>query len=69
MINHQQTRQDWHVNSVVKVGWLTLRIVSIVLTPRDGRPDVYILESIDGAKRYRFTPHYGIERINEEHQP
>lgn len=58
-----RTRQDWTIGAVVKVGFLSLRVVGARATPGDYRPDVYELESLDGSKRYEFTPHHGLERI------
>ena len=55
--------QRWEVGATVKVGFLSLEITGIELTPGDGRPDRYILQHANG-KRYTFTPHYGLERID-----
>lgn len=43
----KHTRQNWSVGSVVK----------------DGLPDIYTLESLDGAKMYQFIPHNGLVRL------
>ena len=56
------TNQDWSVGSVVRVGFLSLRVVASEATPGDYRPDRYILESAKGV-RYSFTPHFGLERL------
>jgi hypothetical protein len=55
------TKQDWSVGSTVKVGFLHLTVVEFVPTPGDGMPDAYRLQGSKG-RRYRFTPHYGLER-------
>lgn len=60
MINH--TRQNWSAGSVVKVGFLTLRVLGVEAV-KDGLPDIYTLESLDGAKRYEFIPHNGLSRV------
>lgn len=57
-----KSKQDWSVGKIVKVGFLTLIITDIVLTPRDGMPDIYRLTSLDGTRKYEFTPHIGLER-------
>jgi len=62
MINN--SKQNWEIGKTVKVGFLSLKITGIILTPGDFRPDIYELENAKGDKRYNFTPHYGIERIN-----
>jgi hypothetical protein len=59
-----KTKQNWSVGATVKVGFLSLRVTSIELTPGDYMPDAYHLESLDGNKTYRFVPHNGIERTN-----
>ena len=58
-----KTKQNWEVGSTVKVGFLILRVTAHIPTPGDGYPDIYALESLDGQKRYQFTPHYGLERM------
>lgn len=58
----QRSKQDWSVGKTVKVGFLTLTVVSIELTPGDGKPDAYHLQDSKG-RRYVFTPHNGLERI------
>jgi hypothetical protein len=57
------THQNWSPGSVVRVGFLRLRVLAIIPTPGDYRPDVYALESLDGRAFYRFTPHHGITRV------
>lgn len=59
-----KTRQNWSVGSLVRVGFLSLRVIAVVRTPGDFRPDQYGLESLDGRKWYRFTPHNGIARVD-----
>mgnify|MGYP005826085779 CR=1 len=58
------TRQDWTPGKVVKVGFLSLRVLS-ARAEYDGMPDIYTLESLNGAKRYEFIPHNGLTRIWE----
>lgn len=60
-----RTRQDWTIGSTVKVGFLRLRVLGTIATPGNYRPDEYALESLDGTAFYRFTPHYGIARVND----
>jgi hypothetical protein len=57
-----RTKQTWAVGAVVKVGFLSLRILD-VRAVKDGMPDIYTLESLDGLKRYEFIPHNGLTRI------
>ena len=56
------TKQDWSPGSIVKVGFLKLRVISVEAV-KDGMPDIYTLESLDGRKRYEFIPHNGLTRI------
>jgi len=46
------------------VGFLSLRVLS-ARAEYDGMPDIYTLESLNGAKRYEFIPHNGLTRIWE----
>jgi len=59
----QRSKQNWQVGTNVKVGFLTLRVTALEPTPGDYAPDAYLLESLDGSRRYRFVPHNGLERI------
>lgn len=58
-----KTKQDWSIGKVVKVGFLKLRILGVEAV-KDGLPDIYTLESIDGERKYEFIPHNGLEQIN-----
>jgi hypothetical protein len=62
-----KTKQNWQPGSIVKVGFLKLRVLS-ARAEYDGRPDIYTLESIDGAKRYEFIPHNGLTLISDKTQ-
>jgi hypothetical protein len=59
----QNSKQTWTVGAMVRVGFLTLRVLGVQAI-RDGRPDIYTLASLDGNRRYEFTPHYRLERIS-----
>lgn len=58
----QNSQQAWEVGSIVKVGFLSLRVAAKCPTPGDGFPDAYALTNHDGTRFYRFTPHNGCER-------
>ena len=58
-----RSKQDWTVGAVVKVGFLSLRVLSAVAV-KDYLPDIYTLESLDGSKRYEFIPHNGLRRLD-----
>lgn len=61
----QNSAQDWTVGNTVRVGFLTLTVKRIELTPGDYKPDAYILEAKSG-QQYRFVPHNGLQRINDK---
>jgi hypothetical protein len=64
MINTNRAKnKNWSTGSTVRVGFLTLRVVSC-RAEKDGMPDIYSLESIDGKKSYEFIPHHGLNRTN-----
>ena len=67
----RKSKQCWEVGEVVKVGFLTLRVVEKEPTPGDYLPDAYILCGLgDKAHRtYRFVPHNGLERIMDRMDP
>ena len=59
----QHSNQSWQLGSEVTVGFVrNLRVVQIVPTPGDWKPDKYILESRKG-KLYEFTPHHGLSAL------
>lgn len=58
-----KTGNQWTVGSVVKVGFLKLRVES-ARAEKDGMPDIYTLTNLDGTRRYEFIPHNGLTRIN-----
>jgi len=58
----QNSKQDWSVGKTVKVGFMTLTVKELELTPGDFKPDAYILENQKGAQ-YRFVPHNGLEKL------
>lgn len=58
MVNNK----EWKIGNTVKIGFMRLRIVS-VRAIRDGMPDIYTLENIDGTKHYEFIPHHGIKKL------
>lgn len=56
-------KQSWAVGQTVKVGFMHLRVLSgPIATPKNHAADEYALESLDGSKFYRFTPHRGCFR-------
>lgn len=56
-------KQDWSIGAVVRVGFMRLRVLSVAAV-KDGLPDIYTLQSLDGVKLYRFVPHNGLERVS-----
>ena len=59
--NHSKNK-DWSVGATVKVGFMTLRVIG-ARAEKDYMPDIYSLESLDGAKKYEFIPHNGLTRV------
>lgn len=58
----KNSKQNWEIGQTVKVGFMTLEVLSKEPTPGDYLPDAYILQSAKG-KQYRFVPHNGLEAI------
>ena len=46
---------------MVKVGFLSLRVLAKQATPGDYKPDAYVLTNKAADKFYRFVPHNGIQ--------
>ena len=59
-----RSSQNWAIGSVVRVGFLRLRVIARIPTPDNYRPDEYGLENEAGNRFYRFTPHHGINRVD-----
>jgi hypothetical protein len=59
----RNTRQNWQIGSIVRVGFLQLKIVAAIPTPNDSLPDLYFLTNLAGDKLYRFVPHQGLTRV------
>lgn len=56
--------QEWSLGEVVKVGFLTLRVIADKIpTPGNYAADEWALESLNGSRFYRFTPHHGLYRV------
>ena len=56
-----RTKQVWAVGEMVKVGFLSLRVMTAQATPGDFKPDAYILANAKADKFYRFVPHNGLQ--------
>lgn len=57
------SKQNWQVGATVKVGFMSLRVLGMVKTPGDFKPDQYALANADNTRFYRFVPHFGCERV------
>ena len=56
-----KSKQVWAVGEMVKVGFMSLRVMAAQATPGDYKPDAYILANAKADKFYRFVPHNGLE--------
>lgn len=63
-IANNRRRQDWTPGNVVRVGFLTLRVLGYQQI-YDGMPDVYTLTNLEGDRYYEFIPHNGLSRISK----
>jgi hypothetical protein len=58
-------KQNWSIGATVRIGFMQLRVISEKIpTPGNYAADEYALESIDGTRWYRFTPHQGVYRCD-----
>lgn len=58
-----KSKQVWAVGNIVKVGFMSLRILRAVATPGDFAPDAYLMANVAGTQLYKFVPHNGLEKI------
>ena len=64
-VEDMRQKQDWSIGATVRIGFLQLRVISgKIPTPGNYAADEYALESLDGTKWYRFTPHHGVFRCD-----
>ena len=59
----RNSKQDWTPGQVVRVGFLSLKVVSC-RAEYDWLSDIYTLESLNGQRTYEFIPHNGLTRIS-----
>lgn len=60
----KNSKQSWAVGASVRVGFLTLTVISALSPNGDGLPGAYILTS--GTKLYSFVPHNGLTTISPD---
>ena len=69
MKSHLSRKQTWSIGATVKVGFMTLRVLAgPIPTPANYHADEYALESLNGDKFYRFTPHAGCFRCETKEE-
>lgn len=60
-----RAKQLWEVGQVVNVGFIKGLVVKArVLTPGDGRPDIWALWQPSTNRFYQFQPHLGLSRVD-----
>lgn len=60
-----RAKQRWDVGQVVNVGFVRGLVVKArVLTPGDGRPDIWALWQPSTNRFYQFQPHLGLSRVD-----
>ena len=52
-----KSHQDWSVGEIVKVGFMTLRVIDT----RDG--GTYLLKHLSKEQYYEFTPYLGVVKL------
>lgn len=59
-----RAKQRWEAGQVVNVGFIKGLVVKArVLTPGDGRPDIWALWQPSTNRFYQFQPHLGLTRV------
>jgi hypothetical protein len=59
----KNSKQAWTVGQAVKVGFMTLTVVTPVAARGDGLPGAYILTN--GSQFFSFIPHNGLSKITD----
>ena len=60
----KNSKQSWAVGQSVKVGFLSLTVITPIAARGDGLPGAYILTN--GAKFFSFVPHNGLNSITPD---
>lgn len=58
-----KAKQIWEIGNIVKVGFLMLKVTGKKQIPGIDQQG-YLLESIDGSKKYDYAPFNGLCRLN-----
>jgi hypothetical protein len=59
----KNSKQSWEVGQSVRVGFLSLTVITPLVASGDGLPGKYILTN--GKQLYAFVPHNGISKISD----
>lgn len=59
----KNSKQSWAVGQTVKVGFLSLNVVTPIAPTGDGLPGAYILTN--GKQFYSFVPHNGLNKVSD----
>lgn len=63
--SNPRAKQRWAVDQIVNVGFIKGLVVKArVLTPGDGRPDIWALWQASTNRFYQFQPHLGLTRVD-----
>jgi hypothetical protein len=60
----KNSKQSWAVGRMVKVGFVSLRVIAPLAATGDGLPGAYILTN--GSQLYSFVPHNGLSKITPD---
>jgi len=59
----KNSKQSWEVGQSVRVGFLSLTVITPLAASGDGLPGKYILTN--GKQLYAFVPHNGLSKISD----
>lgn len=62
----KNSAQSWAVGQIVKVGFLSLSVVTPIAARGDGQPGAYVLLNLAGTQFYSFTPYNGLTKITAD---
>lgn len=58
-----QPTKMWVPGDEVSIGYMTLVVGRRIPTPGDGKPDIWLVHSLDGTRDYHFQPYSGLKLI------
>jgi hypothetical protein len=61
--------KNWEPGDQVAIGYMQLIVGRRIPTPGDGKPDKWLVHSLDGTRDYHFQPYSGLKMVADRRPP